>query len=919
MTTRLEYTIHSSSGHTSTFKPELVLTDEPHDQSSRWTGATAKPGDELKSGYPPILSPSTTSSTPSTTAAHRSGDSLTIPTADPHHHEQPQRPTKRRKREVQYITIKLDKPSIVHRVGFGKYQKVHPCNLFEFTIAGGMSPDPRYMEPLLYAGLRNDTTKEVFDLPTTVESSTVHRETTTTHLMLAHLRRTGQLSSFSTLESTSPSYVTKQFEHPLLSNLHQSLVIKGNFLQTEQILNECLQQGLLNDWNLQGTKGTAVAKWSIVSQFDQSKPNLVPSPRAGHQLVRVGRTMLLFGGWDGEKDLGDLWQAELPRTSHLNTDNDEDDQQQRQQQDETLIWRLLEPQPKVETDERPRARSCHQMAVDETQGWVYLLGGKLPYTNPTAATNNGMSEQMDVEPSTSRHTATSLNPESSDFWRYKTHGSNKGTWELLSKDTEQDKGPSLLFDHQMVIDQDLRMLFVFGGKTQSNSMTATSGDDMDNRHSGFYCYDLDSQQWSRLFGDPTSGDSFKSERLLSRFGHQMLYDAELSTMFILSGQRGETYLSDLWSIKLMNSDRRSSATTATNGQRDTETDDDPTEVWRAGGVVGSIDNSSSSSSTGTTTTTPSITTAVRASRAPTILQIKRVEPDYSSYGPPAAFTQRSTIDPQTGTWTLISGLIKDRTTLKESTVGELWTRTRQGQWNKVETKSQIEPCGRYASQVVWDPLTKCHYLHGGNPSQNGDEPRLGDCWKLKIVSPSPQEAVRRAKFLVRKQRLFFQSNKRFTEMCQTRPTLMALDYLQTTLSSVVDHSDQDEANQFRQCMTSLLSAPPKNNCDVTMSNASTSSLPSHHAIVGDNVEEDGSTSVSNLDEVSTTTSSSTVSLNEEEPISIQSNGSISNEVKTKLLYQQRQELFEKLMEFMMDNETQPKLDLIDLANKRDYV
>ncbi|KAK4054099.1 hypothetical protein OIV83_001124 [Microbotryomycetes sp. JL201] len=914
MPTRLEYTIHSSSGHTSSFRPELILVDEPHDQASRWTGVTTKSSDEMKQGV-------------SYTGLLGAADSLTVPVSGGDDSHAQARPFKKRKRDVQYITVELHKPSIVHKIGFGKYQKVHPCNLFEFTVAGGMSPDPRYMEPLLYAGLRNDTNKELFDLPTTVEGTDgtsaplpcryiriealsahsanynvsiwhlwlegvsdtdqlevalkaydEHREQTTTHLILAHLRRSSLLPSFSALHQSIPPRISASFEHALLSEVHHSLVVRGNFTRTEELLDKALSQGLFDDWQAGGTKGTSVGRWSLVSMYKPDS-NDAPSPRAGHQVLRVGRKMLLFGGWNGEQDLGDLWEADLPRKE----DNDET----------PLQWRMLEQedQDKVSKRERPRARSCHQMATDEQEGWVYLLGGKLPYTDPvdkSATSRDTMDDDSGVIAESKPNTRPLLDPWASDFWRYKAVGPGKGTWQLLSTDTESEKGPRLLFDHQMFINQDLRMLFVFGGKNQP-----PTGDDPDNRHSGFYCYDLDNQRWSRLFGDPTSQDSFRSERLLSRFGHQMLYDQELATVFILSGQRGDTYLSDLWAVKLMQSDDERASTV--------EAASDPTEVWRAGSVVGvNLDDVSSAAAPAV------VTTGSNRYRAPTILHTKRLAADYSSYGPPAAFTQRSTIDQSTGTWTLMSGLVKDRTTLRETTAGELWQRTRAGKWSKVDSRGD-QPCGRYAAQIVYDPLRKEHYLHGGNPSQSGDEPRLGDCWRLKIVDPSPPEALRKVKFLVRKQK--------FIEMCQTRPTLMALDYLQTTLAAVVDHSDESEAASFRACMTALLSAPSKNNCDIgpiALAATGTSDGMVH--------DDDGQASVSASSSFS---SASWIEepimslLTQDSGISVSAPGTLSEPERK--LYNARQALFEQLLGFMVDAHVQPKQNLVDLANKRDYM
>ncbi len=38
---------------------------------------------------------------------------------------------------LQYLVLRLDKPSIVSHVTFGKYEKAHVCNLKRFKIFGG--------------------------------------------------------------------------------------------------------------------------------------------------------------------------------------------------------------------------------------------------------------------------------------------------------------------------------------------------------------------------------------------------------------------------------------------------------------------------------------------------------------------------------------------------------------------------------------------------------------------------------------------------------------------------------------------------------------------------------------------------------------------------------------------------------------
>jgi hypothetical protein len=47
-------------------------------------------------------------------------------------------------------------------VTFGKYHKVHVCNLKEFKVFGGLTPNN--MVELLHSGLRNDSEPETFSL-----------------------------------------------------------------------------------------------------------------------------------------------------------------------------------------------------------------------------------------------------------------------------------------------------------------------------------------------------------------------------------------------------------------------------------------------------------------------------------------------------------------------------------------------------------------------------------------------------------------------------------------------------------------------------------------------------------------------------------------------------------------------------------
>lgn len=41
----------------------------------------------------------------------------------------------------QYLTLKLQKHSIVFTITFGKYEKTHVCNLRKFKVFGGLQDD----------------------------------------------------------------------------------------------------------------------------------------------------------------------------------------------------------------------------------------------------------------------------------------------------------------------------------------------------------------------------------------------------------------------------------------------------------------------------------------------------------------------------------------------------------------------------------------------------------------------------------------------------------------------------------------------------------------------------------------------------------------------------------------------------------
>jgi len=183
--------------------------------------------------------------------------------------------------------------------------------------------------------------------------------------------------------------------------------------------------------------------------------------------------------------------------------------------------------------------------------------------------------------------------------------------------------------------------------------------------------------------------------------------------------------------------------------------------------------------------------------------------DGNNQVPAAGFTQRATIDPELNEIHVLSGLSKDKEKREETVRNSFWVydldrktwscvykNENMGQqyWTKMQN---VEPCPRFAHQLVYDHIHKVHYLFGGNPGKASiPKMRLDDFWSLKLSRPSREHLLRRCRYLIRKQR--------FCEMASRDP-FEALRYLQNELSETVAHDDPDESQEFRLLASSLFS------------------------------------------------------------------------------------------------------------------
>ncbi|KAK6176578.1 hypothetical protein SNE40_014836 [Patella caerulea] len=660
---KLEYAIVKWSSYSQSYPPENIYSDKAGDQSSRWSS---------DSNNPP-----------------------------------------------QYLILKLEKPAIVESITFGKYEKTHVCNLKKFKIYGGLSED--HMIELLESGLKNDHIPETFQLRNEIDNHHfpcryikivptqawgpsfnfsiwyvelkgvndwesvktcmnwyhTYREREAIRLCLKHFRQRQYLEAYDALQKKTKIVL----EHPVLTELHNLLVTKGHYDDCEQLVSKACQEGLFDQYVSQQDY---VPVWNSIEPVSKSNVGneCRPGMRGGHQMCIDIHTEIiyLFGGWDGNHDLADLWAYHVPSKN----------------------WTCLSRN--TEEEGGPSARSCHKMCLDYERKQIFTLGRYLDASMRA-------SENLKC-----------------DFYMYDI---GSARWTLITEDTGSVDGPKLIFDHQMVIDIEKQNMFVFGGRILSSSGSDSERSSHEPVFSGLYYYHIPTSTWTQLMED--------CKELRSRIGHSMLFHPVRRVLYIFAGQRSREFLND---FLIYNVD------------------------------TGSID----------------------------------VISDTKREGCQAGFTQRATLDPELNEIHVLSGLSRDKDK-RDNVKNSFWVydinknrwsciykneNTGQNYWTKMQ---HVEPVPRFAHQLVYDHVRKVHYLFGGNPGKDSlPKMRLDDFWSLKLCRPSTNHLLRKCRYLIRK--------FRFKEMAMTDPR-EAMVYLQTKLAQTVDHDDTDEEKEFQLLATTL--------------------------------------------------------------------------------------------------------------------
>ncbi|OJA09261.1 hypothetical protein AZE42_02024 [Rhizopogon vesiculosus] len=784
-----------------------------------------------------------------------------------------------------------------------KYHRKHPCNMREFMVYVGLNSE--HMAQALHSQLKDDTISESFPLkhvnregmclPTRfVKIVPVSAHGHSFHTSIWHVSLSGitdpsyvgeirtryeevcyeslcnvRIFAQQTTPSTEKRILTRsniQVEHPVITALHSSLVLQGKWADSEALLSEASSVGLLDAY-IQFCQPHS--QWRRLHATDADGD--APSKRGGHAMaLDPGNGLIyLLGGWDGQKSLDDFWVYDV------NAER----------------WRVISHSTSLEKN-GPEARSCHKMVYDTKSACIYLLGRLGDGDTLKADENQELFRRAGETLDGSRSSAYC-----SEFYRYHTRGLDAGKWDLLTFDTVCSGGPPLIFDHQMVMDCEAQILYVFGGRV-------VDGDWDSPKYSGLYSYNVRTSKWKLLQPQPASSLSPSVQPPITpRFGHSMVLDPISHTLFIFAGQRDDKYLSDMYTYDILSNTF--------------------TELFSNSSASGGPD--------------------------PCFTQRAIIDPRLKEIYVFCGLTRSQPASSRTGLHTDTPNWVYQYT-----------HPSKPGKWTKILPEAIKEggeltevPRPRYAHQVVYDEGTKCFFMHGGNagdvsavaeemePEEEGGgdedrprrvvkETRLDDFWTMKLSRAAPEEIIRRGKYQIRQQQ--------FREMCEEQPSVKALRFLQTEVFAVVDHTNPKETSTFRALLAYLFSTPMTTD-DISAEPASTPKEftaelePPKKRSRANTPDETWTSRLDDEDEddqempdasVSVTMTLSgqkrrhAVLLMDEDPEEIALRDSSTKSLSAER-YRQRTEVFESLLQFIGEDGKQPMGSLLDMVDAEDGI
>lgn len=422
--------------------------------------------------------------------------------------------------------MKLEVPAIVHSITFGKHERPHPCNLKKVQVYGGM--EVAHLILLVECTLENTSVSETVVLPHNYKSGPLalqyikivpmqswglglnysvwyvelkgltdahvvnkaisdlelFREKEALLLCMKHLRQYGYTEPFASLRDKAGV----MWEDPILTHLYKVTVEDGDWEGAEHVMELAAQAGHLD---LYLREQPVRVQWSPIepSTTRGNQDGSWPGMRGGHQMCvdATRKALYMFGGWDGDQDLGDLWKFDLCKET----------------------WECICPDTSLVGG--PCPRSCHKIALDTEEGTIYVLGRYIDHGRSI--------------------------PIPSDFFSYSI---DLNLWTQISSNTAVDGGPRLMYDHQMCYDVGTHCLYVFGGKV----LSCTPANELGlGTYSGLYVFHTVGKQWTCLKPDYSGGPY--PHLLVPRMAHNAVFHPGTHQLIILGGERDKIFLSDM--------------------------------------------------------------------------------------------------------------------------------------------------------------------------------------------------------------------------------------------------------------------------------------------------------------------------------------------------------------------------------------
>lgn len=223
-----------------------------------------------------------------------------------------------------------------------------------------------------------------------------------------------------------------------------------------------------------------------------SNKKFYPTGRGGHSMVidEENLRIYIFGGWDGSQDLSDFWYYDILNESWHCLDSDENES--------------------PFNHAHPSKRSCHKMVYDNKYSRILLYG---KYSKPNEVPIDNFLYEYNIV---------------------------KGRWSKLlvhrekrdGKIISENCGPGLVYDHQLVIDSEKQVLYLFGGNRIPEIEDPLNGN---GKYLGLWKLDLKELIWENLLNEQTS-DPYDI-KLKSRSGHSMLISRD-KEIIIFGGNKG---------------------------------------------------------------------------------------------------------------------------------------------------------------------------------------------------------------------------------------------------------------------------------------------------------------------------------------------------------------------------------------------